>query len=151
MGIGRCRNALDSGLVGYARPLSGALAAHIACHGAWSARANDRACFNKPYPAAPGALPARAMYGEPVSLIAVGSGGQSLDWIARNAIGWMTYHRDGKAQRGRYSMWRAAVDRASPSTFRAFAVAMHLDLSADPVGLQNGTAWTCRRTTSDER
>jgi luciferase-type oxidoreductase len=68
----------------------------------------------------------------PVPLMAVGSGGQSVDWIARNAIGWMTYHREPEAQRGRYSMWRAAVDRASPSTFQAFAVAMRLDLSADP-------------------
>jgi luciferase-type oxidoreductase len=68
----------------------------------------------------------------PVPLIAVGSGGQSVDWIARHAIGWMTYHREPEAQRGRYSMWRAAVDRVSPAVFRAFGVAMRLDLSSDP-------------------
>ncbi|MFP3741138.1 LLM class flavin-dependent oxidoreductase, partial [Burkholderia sp. SIMBA_019] len=27
-----------------------------------------------------------------VPMLAVASGGQSVDWIARNAIGWMTYH-----------------------------------------------------------
>ncbi len=39
-----------------------------------------------------------------VPMLAVGSGGQSVDWIARNAIGWMTYHRDPDTQRSRYSM-----------------------------------------------
>lgn len=67
-----------------------------------------------------------------VPLLAVGSGGQSVDWIARHAIGWMTYHREPEAQRSRYSMWRAAVDRAVPGMFRAFGVAMRLELSADP-------------------
>jgi luciferase-type oxidoreductase len=67
-----------------------------------------------------------------IPMIAVGSGGQSVDWIARHAIGWMTYHREPESQRGRYSMWRAAVDRVSPHAFRAFGVAMRLDLSADP-------------------
>jgi len=67
-----------------------------------------------------------------IPLLAVGSGGQSVDWIARNSVGWMTYHRDPEAQRGRYSLWRAAVDRLLPGAFRAFGVAMRLDLSADP-------------------
>jgi len=67
-----------------------------------------------------------------IPLLAVGSGGQSVDWIARNAVGWMTYHREPEAQRGRYSLWRAAVDRLSPRAFRAFGVAMRLHLSADP-------------------
>ncbi len=67
-----------------------------------------------------------------IPLIAVGSGGQSVDWIARHSLGWMTYHREPQAQRGRYSMWRAAVERVSPGEFRAFGVAMRLDLSEDP-------------------
>lgn len=68
----------------------------------------------------------------PVPMLAVGSGGQSVDWIARNAIGWMTYHREPEAQRARHSMWRAAVDRATPGAFRAFGVAMGLDLADNP-------------------
>jgi luciferase-type oxidoreductase len=68
----------------------------------------------------------------PIPLLAVGSGGQSVDWIARHSLGWMTYHREPDAQRGRYSMWRAAVDRAASGAFRAFGVAMRLDLSDDP-------------------
>ena len=66
-----------------------------------------------------------------IPLLAVGSGGQSVDWIARHSLGWMTYHREPQAQRGRYSMWRAAVDRAAPARFRAFGVAMRLDLGDD--------------------
>jgi luciferase-type oxidoreductase len=68
----------------------------------------------------------------PVAMLAVGSGGQSVDWIARHAIGWMTYHREPDAQQARHSMWRAAVERAAPGAFRAFGAALRLDLSADP-------------------
>ena len=60
-------------------------------------------------------------------MIAVGSGGQSVDWIARNAIRWMTYHREPETQRARHSMWRAAVERVAPGEFRAFGIAMGLD------------------------
>jgi luciferase-type oxidoreductase len=67
-----------------------------------------------------------------VPLLAVGSGGQSVDWIARHSLGWMTYHREPDAQRARYSMWRAAVERVAPEAFRAFGVAMRLELSSDP-------------------
>jgi len=68
----------------------------------------------------------------PVPMLAVGSGGQSVDWIARRSIGWMTYHRDPDTQRARHSMWRAAVDRLPAPAFRAFGVAMRLDLRDDP-------------------
>jgi luciferase-type oxidoreductase len=67
-----------------------------------------------------------------VPLLAVGSGGQSVDWIARHSLGWMTYHREPDAQRDRYSMWRAAVERVAPEAFPAFGVAMRLELSSDP-------------------
>ena len=66
-----------------------------------------------------------------IPMLAVGSGGQSVDWIARHSIGWMTYHREPDAQSARYSMWRAAVQRAAPDSFRAFGVAMRLELSED--------------------
>jgi len=68
----------------------------------------------------------------PVPMLAVGSGGQSVDWIARHSIGWMTYHRETETQRARHSMWRAAVARLPEPVFRAFGVAMRLDLSDDP-------------------
>jgi luciferase-type oxidoreductase len=68
----------------------------------------------------------------PIPLLAVGSGGQSVDWIARHSIGWMTYHRVPAVQNDRQTMWRKAVERATPDQFKAFGVAMRLDLSADP-------------------
>ncbi|MGU7851248.1 LLM class oxidoreductase [Burkholderia orbicola] len=70
--------------------------------------------------------------GDAVPMLAVGSGGQSVDWIARHSIGWMTYHRDPDTQRARYSMWRAAVERLASPQFRAFGVSMRLDLAANP-------------------
>ncbi len=83
-----------------------------------------------------------------VPMLAVGSGGQSVDWIARNAIGWMTYHRDPETQHARHSMWRAAVERLAQPAFRAFGVAMRLDLDANraapatalPLGYATGRA-----------
>lgn len=67
-----------------------------------------------------------------VPMLAVGSGGQSVDWIARNACGWMTYHREPQQQRDRYALWRAAVERSAAGMFRAFGVALKVDLSTDP-------------------
>lgn len=64
----------------------------------------------------------------PLPMLAVGSGGQSVDWIARNAVGWMTYHRDPDAQRDRYRMWRNATERVADGRFRAFGVATRLEL-----------------------
>jgi luciferase-type oxidoreductase len=69
---------------------------------------------------------------KPIPLLAVGSGGQSVDWIARNSIGWMTYHREPAVQHDRHLMWRKAVERATPEQFKAFGVAMRLDLSDNP-------------------
>lgn len=68
----------------------------------------------------------------PVPLLAVGSGGQSVNWIARHAIGWMTYHREPAQQLDRYRMWRGAVERSAQGAFRAFGEAMRLELAADP-------------------
>lgn len=69
---------------------------------------------------------------KPIPLLAVGAGGQSVDWIARNAQGWMTYHREPKDQHGRHRFWRAAVERSTPDAFRGFGVAMRLELDANP-------------------
>ncbi|HEV7322779.1 MAG TPA: TIGR03571 family LLM class oxidoreductase [Ensifer sp.] len=67
-----------------------------------------------------------------IPLLAVGSGSQSVNWIARHALGWMTYHREPEGQRARYAMWREAVARDAAGAFRAFGVTTKLDLSADP-------------------
>lgn len=70
--------------------------------------------------------------GTNIAMIAIGSGGQSLEWIGRNAAGWATYHRPRMRQRDRYNLWRRAVDRVAPGTFRSFSVALYLQLDDDP-------------------
>lgn len=63
-----------------------------------------------------------------IDMLAVGSGGQTLEWIARHATGWATYHRPPDVQRDRYNLWRKAVERATPGEFRSFSVALRVDL-----------------------
>ncbi|MEZ2130204.1 MULTISPECIES: TIGR03571 family LLM class oxidoreductase [unclassified Sinorhizobium] len=66
-----------------------------------------------------------------VPMLAVGSATQSLEWIARNAIGWATYHRPFAAQRDRIALWRRAVAKTTDE-FRSFSQAMALELVDDP-------------------
>jgi luciferase-type oxidoreductase len=63
----------------------------------------------------------------PLPMVAVGSSSQSLEWIARNAEAWMTYHRPFAAQRDRIAMWHGAVER-STSEARGLGQAMALEL-----------------------
>jgi len=67
----------------------------------------------------------------PPPLYAIGSAGQTVDWIARHAEGWVTYHREPASQRDRHALWRSAVERRAPETFRAFSVAVQLELADD--------------------
>jgi luciferase-type oxidoreductase len=66
-----------------------------------------------------------------IPMLAVGSGGQTLEWIARNAAGWATYHRPPQVQRDRHMLWRRAVDRAALGQFRSFTVALRIELLGD--------------------
>lgn len=76
-----------------------------------------------------------------IPMLAVGSGGQSLDWIARNATGWATYHRPLEVQRDRHALWRRAVDHSAAGQFRSFSVALRIELQdnqaapAEPIEL----------------
>lgn len=64
----------------------------------------------------------------PIPLLAVGSGGQSLEWIARHAVGWATYHRPPEVQQDRHALWRRAVERTVPGAFRGFSSSLRVDL-----------------------
>lgn len=66
-----------------------------------------------------------------ISLLSVGSGAQSVEWIARHSAGWATYHRPPELQRDRYALWRRAVDRTMPGAFKSFNVALRVELAAD--------------------
>lgn len=67
----------------------------------------------------------------PIPLLAVGSGGQSLEWIARHSMGWATYHRPPEVQHDRYALWRRAVAHTAPGEFRSFSSSLRVDLARD--------------------
>ncbi len=67
-----------------------------------------------------------------VPMLAVGSAGQTIGWVARNTNGWATYYRPLSTQKDRYGLWAAAVEKASPPGRPVFATAMGLDLLDDP-------------------
>lgn len=73
----------------------------------------------------------RPVSGRRIPMVAVGSSSQSLEWIARNADAWMTYHRPLAAQKDRIALWHNAV-RRSKAAFRGFGEAMVLDLVGRP-------------------
>ncbi|MFS2150678.1 TIGR03571 family LLM class oxidoreductase [Rhizobium sp. Rhizsp42] len=66
-----------------------------------------------------------------VPMLSVGSSSQSLEWIARHSIGWMTYYRSLDVQKDRIALWHAAVSK-SAADFRGFGQSMALELADDP-------------------
>jgi luciferase-type oxidoreductase len=65
-------------------------------------------------------------------ILVTGSSRQSLDWIALNADGWITYPRPLEKQAELGTRWREAVSAAAPGVFKPFAQSLYVDLSADP-------------------
>lgn len=78
----------------------------------------------------------RPVHGE-VPMLVVGSAQQTLEWIARHAAGWVTYHRPYEVQKGRFDLWRKAVDKHGGGAFRSFSQAFNLQLTEDPVAAPN--------------
>jgi len=67
-----------------------------------------------------------------IPMLAVGTARQSLQWIAANADGWATYHREEARQQGRIALWRRAlIDRARGAR-KPFVQSLALELLADP-------------------
>ncbi|HEQ1703688.1 MULTISPECIES: TIGR03571 family LLM class oxidoreductase [Stenotrophomonas] len=66
-----------------------------------------------------------------IPMLVVGTARQSLQWIAREAEGWATYHREEAAQEGRIGLWQQAQAlQGGPA--KSFVQSMLLDLQADP-------------------
>lgn len=61
-----------------------------------------------------------------VPMLSVGSAGQTIGWIARNACAWATYYRPLPRQRDRFAMWKAAVQKVEEGGPPAFASAFRL-------------------------
>ncbi|WP_294996870.1 TIGR03571 family LLM class oxidoreductase [uncultured Stenotrophomonas sp.] len=66
-----------------------------------------------------------------IPMLVVGTARQSLQWIAREAEGWATYHREEVAQEGRIGLWQQALAQRGGAT-KPFVQSMQLDLQADP-------------------
>lgn len=64
-----------------------------------------------------------------IPMLVVGTARQSLQWIAREAEGWATYHREEAAQEGRIGLWQQAQGAGEA---KPFVQSMLLDLQADP-------------------
>lgn len=68
----------------------------------------------------------------PVPMLVTGHSGQSLEWIANHADGWITYPRGLQRQADVAAQWRAAADIAAPGVFKPFVQSLYIDLSDDP-------------------
>ncbi|PZP71298.1 MAG: LLM class flavin-dependent oxidoreductase, partial [Stenotrophomonas maltophilia] len=66
-----------------------------------------------------------------IPMLVVGTARQSLQWIAREAEGWATYHREEVAQEGRIGLWQQALVQRGGAG-KPFVQSMQLDLQADP-------------------
>ena len=64
--------------------------------------------------------------------LVTGGSGQSLEWIARSANGWLTYPRPLARQRAVYADWHHAVELAEPGAFRPAGQSLYIDLAAAP-------------------
>jgi luciferase-type oxidoreductase len=69
---------------------------------------------------------------EHLPILVTGSSRQTMEWIAANADGWITYPRGLEQQSILLAKWRAALEAASPGVFKPFAQSLYIDLSEDP-------------------
>ena len=73
---------------------------------------------------------------QPIPMLAIGSSGQTLQWIARHADGWATYYRPSRAQRDRFGLWRQALEQTGRVGNRPLLVqSMQLKLDPQPAAV----------------
>lgn len=65
-------------------------------------------------------------------IFAVGSGQQSVQWIAEHMDGWISYPRDIEDQRRRIGLWHTALNQRAAGIFKPFAQSLFVDLTDDP-------------------
>ena len=65
-------------------------------------------------------------------LLVTGSSRQSMEWIAAQSNGWITYPRPLTAQTDVIAMWKQLTAQASPGRFKPFAQSLYIDLTDDP-------------------
>ena len=65
-------------------------------------------------------------------IVVAGQAGQTLEWIAEHADGWITWPRTPEHQRTLVARWREAVARVDPAIHKPIAIALYVDLARDP-------------------
>jgi luciferase-type oxidoreductase len=65
-------------------------------------------------------------------LLVTGHALQTLEWIAANSDGWITYPRPVTQQADLAAKWRAAVQAVAPGVFKPFVHSLYVDLTRDP-------------------
>lgn len=70
--------------------------------------------------------------GRHLPLLAVGSARQSLQWIARNMDGWVSYFRPLSEQMPRLQLWQRVAETEAVGSFLPFAQSMFIDLAKEP-------------------
>lgn len=71
-----------------------------------------------------------------IPLLITGSSRQSVEWIATNSHGWITYPRRVDIQQRFVESWQEAVRTAcGPEVFKPFSQSLFIDLLDDPVAI----------------
>jgi luciferase-type oxidoreductase len=81
--------------------------------------------------AVPSPVPA-AHIRQRIPILAVGTARQSLQWIAANADGWATYHREETRQQGRIALWDRALEERAGGKRKPFVQSLQLELLVEP-------------------
>lgn len=66
-----------------------------------------------------------------IPMVVVGTARQSLQWIASNADGWASYHREEGRQQGRIGLWAQALSERNGGVQKPFIQSLNLDLVVD--------------------
>jgi luciferase-type oxidoreductase len=64
-----------------------------------------------------------------IPLIVIGHSQQDLQWIAQNADGWITYHRNIESQQQVIQRWKSIVSAVSQEQYKPFSQSYVLDLT----------------------
>ena len=67
-----------------------------------------------------------------IAMLTTGNSRQSLDWIAKNSAGWISYPRSMSYQMSILEQWRSKVEKHSPGTFKPFTQSLYIDLGSNP-------------------
>jgi len=70
--------------------------------------------------------------GRGIPVLVTGRSGQSLEWIAEQAQGWLSYPRAPDAQSQTIAEWRQAQTRVRPVADLPFGQSLYIDLLPDP-------------------